>query len=117
MSYEIRGKTINGIVPTEAQVLKLNSGTGTIKLTLKYRPAIQMWFMDISYNGIDINGLRVCLGLNLLRQWKNILDFGILVKGIIEPMFIDDFSTGRVTMMLLNTDEVQTIEDFFKEGV
>jgi len=110
-------KKIQGIVPTGSQILRLNSIDGTIKLTLKYRPAIQMWFMDIAYNNININGIRICQNLNLIRQWKNILDFGILVRGSLEPMFIDDFSSGKAEILLLNTDEVQTIEDFYSEGI
>jgi hypothetical protein len=119
MSYIIYGSTINGIIATGSQILRLSTSSGVIKLTLYYRPAIQMWFIDIDYNEKYINGIRICLSNNILRQWRKSLGFGILIDSndLKEPMQIDDFSSGRVTMLLLSSDEVDTIESYYSSGI
>jgi len=113
----IYGKTINGIISTGSQVLTLSGTNGIIRLTLNYKPAIQMWFMDINYNNKIINGIKICLSTNILRQWKNYLDFRIMIKGNEEPMFINDFSSGKISIWILDSSEVQVIEDYYSAGV
>ena len=70
------------------------------------------WFYDISYKDITINCNKVVLTPNSLRQFKNILPFGITfyTDGNVEPFKIDDFSSGRIKMAVLNSDEIKQIE-------
>lgn len=70
------------------------------------------WFYDITYKDITINCNKVVLTPNSLRQFKNILPFGITfyTDGNVEPFKIDDFSSGRIKMAVLNSDEVKQIE-------
>lgn len=70
------------------------------------------WYYDITYKDISINGSKVVLTPNSLRQYKNILPFGLtfFTDGFVEPFKLDDFSSGRIKMAILNEDEVQQIE-------
>ena len=70
------------------------------------------WYYDISYNDITINCNKVVLTPNSLRQFKHILPFGLAfyTDGVVEPFKIDDFSSGRIKMAILNADEVQQVE-------
>lgn len=71
------------------------------------------WYYDIEYKDIIINGNKVVLTPNSLRQYKNILPFGLTfyTDGFVEPFKLDDFSSGRIKMAILNSDEVKQIEE------
>lgn len=71
------------------------------------------WYYDITYNELTINCNKVVLCPNSLRQFKNIIPFGItfFTDGYVEPFKLDDFSSGRIKMAILDSDEVQQIEE------
>jgi hypothetical protein len=88
----------------------------TFELKLEYSDQQQGWFYSITFGDVIINGSRIITGLNILRNYQNILPFGIsiLTDDLSEPIFIDDFATERVKFFLLTEEEVQTIEtDFY----
>jgi len=68
--------------------------------------------------GIPIYGLRVCNNGNILRQFKNIINFGrsCYTDGSREPTQIQDFSSGASSLYVLSEDEVQQYEDFLRNG-
>lgn len=71
------------------------------------------WYYDLTYNNTTINGSKVVLTPNSLRQFKNIFPFGIAFyteEGFVEPFKLDDFSSGRIKMAILNQEEVKQIE-------
>lgn len=70
------------------------------------------WYYDITYKDITINCNKVVLTPNSLRQFRRIIPFGIAfyTDGEVEPFKIDDFSSGRIKMGILNSDEVIEIE-------
>lgn len=70
------------------------------------------WYYDITYKDITIKGSKVVLTPNSLRQFKNILPFGLAFysDSFVEPFKLDDFVSGRIKMGILNKDEVQEIE-------
>lgn len=56
---------------------------------------------------------------NALRCFLRIIPFGIAfsTNSYVEPFQLDDFSSGRVQMYLLNSEDVQTIEqEIFLDG-
>lgn len=73
------------------------------------------WFIDVEFGDFTARGLRLCGSPNMLRQFRNIIDVGLAVTIAdgAEPFFIDDFVTSRVFVYLLNSDEVQDVEDEF----
>lgn len=90
---------------------------GIIEFRLIYRPAIQMWFIDVTFGTFELNGIRVCASLNLLQQYKKILPFGLLVEipDGVEPFLINDFSTERVVIYIMNDTEKDAIDDYYEE--
>jgi len=87
----------------------------TFELSLEYSDQQQGWFYSIIFGDLIINGSRIITGLNILRNYKNIIPFGIsiLTDDLSEPIFIDDFSTERVRFIILTEEEVETIETVF----
>lgn len=85
----------------------------TVDFLLYYLPRQQGWFYDLTYNNLTVKGSRVTLTPNSLRQFKRIIPFGIgfTSEGDVEPFSIDDFSSGRVSMIVLNSEDVEQIEN------
>lgn len=84
--------------------------------TLRFIEQQEGWFYNIKYGAnFEVNGQRLCTGINIIRKWKNILPFGISVNtdDLSEPSFIDDFTSGRVEVVILNQEEVEEIEEEF----
>ena len=88
----------------------------TFELKLEYSDQQQGWFYSITFGDIVINNARLVTSPNIIRQFKNVLPFGIFIAtdDLSEPLFIDDFSTERVKFLLLTPDEVEQVEiDFY----
>lgn len=98
--------------PNQLHTLVLeNNETATFRLF--YCGRMQEWYYDLTYNNITINGRKVVLTPNSLRQFRNNIPFGLafLSDSSIEPFQIDDFYSGRVKMAILNKEEVEQIEE------
>lgn len=98
--------------PNQLHTLVLeNNETATFRLF--YCGRMQEWYYDLAYNNITINGRKVVLTLNSLRQFRNNIPFGLAFfsDSSIEPFQIDDFSNGRVKMAILNKEEVAQVEE------
>lgn len=88
----------------------------TFELKLEYSDQQQGWFYSVTFGDIIINNARLTTGINILRQFQNVLPFGFLIEtdDLSEPLFIDDFSTERVRFSLLTQEEVEQVEtDFY----
>lgn len=87
----------------------------TFELKLTYNDQQQGWFYSVSFGELIINGSRIVAGANILRSYQNIIPFGFSIapNDGSEPVFLDDFSSGRVSFFLLNEEEVQDIESDF----
>lgn len=84
----------------------------TVEFLLYYLPRQQSWFYNFTYKEITCNCSRVTLSPNALRQFKRNIPFGIafIADGYVEPFDINDFSSGRVSMYVLNSDDVKQVE-------
>lgn len=83
-----------------------------VDFNLYYYLTQQSWFFDFTYKDYTCNCQRVVLTPNALRHLKNIIPFGIAFysEDKVEPIFIDDFETERVKMLVLSSDEVKELE-------
>lgn len=98
--------------PKQQFVLKLeNNEFATMRLY--YYSSQQSWYFDIEYKDYVNNGNKVVLTMNALRHLRNKLPFGIaFVSGSnAEPFQLEDFTNQKVLMLLLNQEDVQTIEE------
>jgi hypothetical protein len=97
--------------PNQIHTIPLaNNETALIRLY--YNARMQCWYFDLEYKEITINCIKVTIHPNILRQFRNILPFGIcfLSDGYIEPFEIEAFSHGRVSMGILSEEEVTQVE-------
>jgi hypothetical protein len=105
-------KQITEISQDPLQVLEIvTEENKTFEFTLQYREQQGGWFFSLNYEDVIINNSRLTNSPNILNQYKNILPFGLLVFTIdfSEPFLIDDFSSERVKLYLLNEEEVQEV--------
>lgn len=112
-------KILEGIQSLSTQTLNTQISNGdTVVITLDFKPSVQMWFVDIEYNDFFVNGLRVCSSPNLLQQFDKIIPFGLNVNVVdnTEPFLINDFAIGRVLLGVLTPEEVEQINDAYKEA-
>lgn len=86
-----------------------------ISFTLRFMPSQDRWLFDISYLDFVLNGVALTVALNALREFKNIINFGLAVSSTdgYEPQFLEDFLNGRIKIYLLNQIEVNSIEALF----
>lgn len=109
-------QAITGITSEPAQVFNLTPGDGsTATLTIAYRPQQLGWFYDLVWNGTtpstDINGRRITNFPNLLRQFENLLSFGVacITQDGYEPLGQNDFQSGYATLLLLTKADIAAI--------
>lgn len=98
--------------PKQSFVLKLDNNETAI-MRLYFYASQNSWYFDIEYKEYINNGNKVVLTFNALRHLKNIIPFGIgfLSETNADPFSIDAFTSGQFMMVLLNQEDVQTIEE------
>jgi len=81
-------------------------------LYMEYHDNTSGWYFDLTYNNFSITEQRMTNHPNILRQYQNIVPFGLFISvpDGTEPLYIDDFSTGRAAVYVLTAAEVATIE-------
>lgn len=97
--------------PKQLHTLVLDNNE-KVDFKLYYLSRQEAWFFDIQYKDLIVNCSKVVLTPNALRQFRKIIPFGIafVTTGFVEPFQITDFSSGRVKMYVLNSTEVQNVE-------
>lgn len=85
----------------------------TCEFRLHFNARMEAWFFGFTYKDITIKDLKVCLHPNILRQFRNIIPFGIafLSEKQVEPFLITAFSNNICDMYVLSQEEVQQIEE------
>lgn len=104
---------LNNITDAANQKMTIPLADGTnLILVLVYRPAIQRWTADISHPQLVMNGYNICLGPNIVRQWRNVVPFGIACTSNngLDPMQIEDFTNGTCQLFILSAAEVLQVE-------
>jgi len=84
------------------------SGYSTALIYLEYKPLQYGWFINITWGTFVIKNERVSNSFNLLRQFKDIIPFGIYVTGVdsLDPILIDSWKTTHEFWILDSTDIV-----------
>ena len=97
--------------PNQKTSVTLDDGS-TLALTFVFRPATQHWECDIVHPSITKNGMQLVVHPNQLRQFRSVIPFGLAIVSTdgADPAYIDDFTSGRVTVYVLNAQDVQDVE-------
>lgn len=105
---------INKITSNAAQQINLTGLPGIqIVMTLQFMPRTAAWVMGVTYGSFSVQGIAVVSSLNLLRQFRNRIPFGIscIRADGLDPYQIDDFALQRANLYLLNADDVIEVEE------
>ena len=102
----------------QVMVLQLPAG-GIATLELMYHGATKRWIMNLEYGDVVIDGIGVCCHPNLLRQWKNVIPFGLAcaTQFQTDPTEFSDFVNGNAVLYLLDEADVQFVESSILGGV
>ena len=107
---------IQGISDYPNQQMTMNLPDGSVLVvSILYRASQYGWFFSgLNWNNgqwIE-NGRRIVTHPNMLRQYKNIIPFGIacLTVNNREPTQKEDFASGASSLYLLTAAEVQAVE-------
>ncbi len=104
--------TISG-QPNQNIVIILDDGTKA-NLTMNYFSGQRGWFYTLNYNSGQFiaNNRRMVTSPNMLNAFQNIIPFGLAVTTTdgYEPIFINDFISGRASLFVLNQEDVAIIQ-------
>ena len=89
--------------PNQAFSLTIYDGT-VASFNLSYWSNQQGWYYNFSHPLLSQGWRRLINSPNLLRQFRNVINWGLYcsVSDGYEPIFINDFTSGRVNLYLLN---------------
>ena len=105
--------------PLQQQVLVLPDGS-SLTIELYYRLQQAGWFFNnLTHGDFALNGMRVTNGLNILRQFKNTINFGLAcyTDGDREPTQLSDFLSGVSKLYVLTSDDVLEVENILAGAV
>lgn len=85
-----------------------------VSLTFHYIPSQQTWFFDVVSNSLTVYGLALTTFVNLLDPYHNQISWGLYVwsKDGFDPYRIDDFTSGRIKIAILEDLENAIIEEY-----
>lgn len=115
MKYEINGITSD---PYQTFNIDVPETSEKLYLELRYFSTQMMWCLNFQYKDITENGIKLTLSPNILRNYRNIIPFGLSVyaEDTIYPLSIDDFETGRVKLYILPETYVNNLEECLYNG-
>ena len=106
-------KLIDAITADAKQTMRLVLDDGSkMDFTLAYKQNQQGWFFSLAYGSFVLTNRRLTNGPNLLRAFMKIIPFGIacMVQDGLEPIYTDDFTSGRVQLYVLSASDVEFAE-------
>ena len=104
---------IDNITDQPHQTLNVTLDDGSVlSLTLDFLVSVQRWVMSFTYGTFTRSGIMLCLHPNIIRIWADRLKFGLGIDADdgVDPFQQNDFSSGRVSLYLLSSDDITTVE-------
>lgn len=104
---------LNNLTDAADQIMTVPLADGTkLQLEFIYRPGIQRWTMNLSHPSLKLNGVNIAQGPNILRQWRNVITFGMSVISTtgLDPIQVGDFQQGNALIYILTAAEVLQVE-------
>lgn len=85
-----------------------------VTLTFRFIPSQETWFFDVESNSLNIKGLALETFVNLLDPYHNNISWGLYVwsQDGYDPYRIDDFTSGRIRVAIIEDLENAVIEEF-----
>lgn len=105
-------KQIQGLTSQPKQQFTIPLVDGSrVSCYMEYRTQQSGWFLDLTWQDWTLNGMRVFASPNMLRQWQDIIPFGlaVLTTGNVEPLNSTDFSDATAVMVLLEGADIALV--------
>ena len=82
-----------------------------VNITLRYYPIVEMWTIDAEYKNINARGYKLSAEVLHMRSRNFPFDFIVLDNsGVgLDPIRLDDFSTGRCELYMLDAIDMEVI--------
>ncbi len=106
-------KAISNLSDEANQLSKVVLTDGTVvTFEFIYLPAIERWTFSVTHPDIQIDGMILCAGPNVLRDYRRVIPFGLGCYSTdgADPFYIEDFASGRITLYVLDASEVEFFE-------
>lgn len=89
-------------------------GKEQANIQLRFYPTIQSWYFNLEFRGIQINGIKISLGVLHIKSYNFPFDFVAEdTSGLgIDPFKVDDFQLGRINLYMLNAVEMAAIRGY-----
>lgn len=85
----------------------------TVIVDMWFMPTQQKWFMSISdSNGFVLKNIQLGVSPNILRSYRLRLNYGLalVTDNGFDPRSLDDFKTDKAIIYVLNSSEVDEVE-------
>lgn len=103
---------IDGITTAARQrFFAVLAGYDVVEVNLEWKPNQYTWFMSLKWGTFEVNNEQLSCSPNVLRQYKNLIPFGIAVVGVggLDPVTQDSWQTTNQFIML-DASEVEAVE-------
>lgn len=82
-----------------------------VTLELRYLPAVQIWIMNVEYNGRAQRGIKLSASVLHLRSFNFPFDFTVVItdNSGIDPFRLDDFADQRCELYFVTPAEMTQI--------
>jgi hypothetical protein len=103
---------ITGTTADYRQKMFINiTNFGAAELVLQFKPNQYAWYFDLTWQEFSVKNQQLTMSANILRQYKNILPFGIMCfnNSTIDPIVVEAFVLDT-KLYLLDSAEVVAIE-------
>ena len=97
------------------QTISFDTNKGErVKLTFRFIPGQETWFFDVESPSLTVYGLALTAFENILDPYHNVISWGMYVwsKDGFDPWKIDDFTTGRIRIAIIEDLENAVIKEF-----
>lgn len=113
---------LKGFTSDASQTLQVVIEDGSrFSLTLTFRPQQNGWFFDLNWPGSGatpefvLNGLRLVVSPNMLRQYRDVIPFGLgsFTFDASDPASISALFDGTTDIVLLSAADLAAIEETY----
>lgn len=89
-----------------------------VSLTFRFIPSQETWVLDVESDSLTVYGLALTAFVNLLDPYHNNISWGLYVwsKDGFDPWMIDDFTSGRIKVAVIEDFEYSIVEEFLNSG-
>jgi hypothetical protein len=100
---------------TKQQFKFVIDGYSPVTINIQFKLSQYAWFYSLKWGVFELNNEKLVCSLNLLRQFKNIIPFGIFIyhPQKLDPCDINDFTVNGFEFYMLDESDIETVEGYY----